>query len=163
MATMRRQLAGAARPGRLAVIVTLVLGAGLASLPAGPQEESGQSGVVTNSARYRFEPNKLLALDLAVGDVRAESIRFEWPATLMRVKTAYKATIRVANGSSRQTRIGIAIALYDADARLIGAGTTGTTLGTVDPGDAAQFTIEFNHVSQRLEEANQFHIALEAK
>jgi len=161
---MRRQVAGAARPGRLAVILMVVLAAGLASLPAGPQqEESGQSGVVTNSARYRFEPNKLLALDLAVGDVRAESIRFEWPATLMRVKTAYKATIRVANGSSRQTRIGIAIALYDADARLIGAGTTGTTLGTVDPGDAAQFTIEFNHVSQRLEEANQFHIALEAK
>ena len=159
---MRRHHSGA-RPVRLAMCVLLALGAGFASLPAGPQEESGQPATMTNSARYRFEPNKLLALDLAVADVRAESIRFDWPATMMRVKTAYKATIKVANGSSRQTRIGVAIALYDADARLIGAGTTGTTLGTVDPGDAAQFTVEFNHVSRRLEEANQFHIALEAK
>ena len=160
---MRRQRAARTRAGRLAASLLAVLMTGFALLPAGPQEESGQSGTFTNSARYRFEPNKLLALDLAVGEVRAESIRFEWPATLMRVKTAYKATIRVANGSSRQTRIGVAIALYDADTRLIGAGTTGTTLGTVDPGDAAQFTVEFNHVTQRLEEANQFHIVLEAK
>jgi len=49
------------------------------------------AGADTNSARYKFEGNKWLALDLAIGDVRADTIRFEWPATLMRVKTGYKA------------------------------------------------------------------------
>ncbi len=159
---MRRHLSGA-RPARVAMCVLLALGAGFASLPAGPQEESAQPTMETNSAAYRFKPNTDLTLELTVGDVRAEWIRFEWPATIMRVKTAYKATIKVANGSSRQTRIGVAIALYDVDRRLIGAGTTGTTLGTVDPGDAAQFTVEFNHVIRRLEEADRFAIALEAK
>jgi hypothetical protein len=125
------------------------------------QEPGGSA--TTNSARYRFEGNKWLALDLAVGDVRAEAIRFEWPATVMRIKTAYKGLAKITNGSSRQVRIGVAIALYDADGRLIGAGTSGTTLGTVDPGDTAQFAIEFGNVTERLEQAAQFHIALEAK
>ena len=117
----------------------------------------------TNSARYKFEGNKWLALDLAVGDVRAETIRFDWPATLMRMKTGYKATVKIANGSSQQARVGIAIALIDKDLKLIGAGTVGTTLGTIDPGTTAQFTVDFKDVTARLEQADQFHIALETR
>ncbi|OLD66440.1 MAG: hypothetical protein AUI52_04145 [Acidobacteria bacterium 13_1_40CM_2_68_10] len=117
----------------------------------------------TNSARYKFEGNKWLALDLAVGDVRAETIRFEWPATLMRMKTGYKATVKIANGSSQQVRVGIAIALIDKDLKLIGAGTVGTTLGTIDPGTSAQFTVDFKDVTARLEQADQFYIALETR
>src|SRR2546426_11754228 len=117
----------------------------------------------TNSARYKFEGNKWLALDLAVGDVRADTIRFEWPATLMRLKAGYKATVKVVNGSSAQARVGIAVAIYDKDSKLIGAGTTGTTLGTIDPGDNSQFTIDFKDVTARLEQADQFHIALETR
>jgi len=150
------------RPARLAAALlagALLLAGGAPALRA--QEEGGNT--TTNSARYRFEGNKWLALDLAVGDVRAEAIRFEWPATILRIKTAYKGLAKVTNGSSRQVKIGVAIALYDADGRLIGAGTSGTTLGTVDPGDTAQFAIEFGNVTARLEQAAQFHIALEAK
>lgn len=116
-----------------------------------------------NSARYKFEGNKWLSLDLAVGDVRLDVIKFEWPATLMRVKTGYKATVKVTNGSSAQARIGLAVVLYDADGKLVGAGTAGTTLGTIDPGDSAQFTIDFDHVTERLEQASQFQIALETR
>ena len=116
-----------------------------------------------NSARYRFEPNKWLSLDLAVGDVRVEVIRFDWPATLMRIKTGYKATVKVVNGSSRQVAVGLALALYDQDAKLVGTGDAGTTIGTIDPGDSAQFTIDFNHLTERLEQAAQFHIALETR
>jgi len=116
-----------------------------------------------NSARYKFEGNKWLALDLAVGDVRAETIRFEWPATLMRMKTGYKATVKIANGSSQQIRVGIAVALIDKDLKLIGAGTAGTTLGTIDPGSTAQFTIDFKDVTSRMEQADQFYIALETR
>ena len=138
----------------LRIAVLLVLAAGAAFTVAGAD---------TNSARYKFEGNRWLALDLAVGDVRAETIRFEWPATLMRVKTGYKATVKIANGSSAQARVGIAVALIDKDVKLIGAGTTGTTLGTIDPGDTGQFTIDFKDVTARLEQADQFLIALETR
>jgi len=121
------------------------------------------AGADTNSARYKFEGNKWLALDLAVGDVRAETIRFEWPATLMRMKTGYKASVKVTNGSSRNVGIGIAVAIYDKDVKLVGSGTTGTTLGTIDPGDTSQFTIDFKDVTARLEQADQFHIVLETR
>ncbi|HEU4402905.1 MAG TPA: FxLYD domain-containing protein [Candidatus Polarisedimenticolia bacterium] len=124
---------------------------------------SGLAVAESNSARYKFEGNKWLSLDLAVGDVRLDTIKFEWPATLMRVKTGYKATVKVVNGSSRQAPIGIAVVLYDAEGKLVGAGTTGTSIGTVDPGDSAQFSVDFNHVTERLEQASQFHIVLETR
>jgi len=93
----------------------------------------------------------------------ADTIRFEWPATVLRVKTGYKATIKLANDSTRQVGTGLALVLYDANGRPLGAGTTGTTLGTIDPGDSAEFTIEFNHVTQLLERAEQFHLVLEIR
>src|SRR6266436_2073729 len=117
----------------------------------------------TNSGRYKFEGNKWLSLDLAVGDVRVETIRFEWPATLLRIKTGYKATVKVVNGSSRQAGIGIAIALYDQEGKLVGTGTGGTTLGTIDPGDSAQISVDFSHVTERVEQTATFQIALETR
>lgn len=142
----------AAQSLRLALLLAVMASAALTS-----------AGADTNSARYKFEGNKWLALDLAIADVRAEAIRFEWPATVMRLKAGYKATVKVANGSSRQTGIGIAVAVYDKDSRLIGAGTAGTTLGTIDPGDTTQFTVDFKDVTARIEQADQFHIALETR
>jgi hypothetical protein len=139
-------------PARVLGVAMLAIALLLTSVPA------GASG---NSARYRLEGNKWLALDLSVTDVRAEMIKFHWPSTLMGIKTGYKATVRVANGSVHHVGVGIAVALYDDDSRLLGAGTTGTKLGTIDPGDSAEFTIEFKHTTQRLEQASQFHILLE--
>jgi hypothetical protein len=117
----------------------------------------------TNSARYRFEGNRWLSLDLAVSDVRTDVIKFQWPSTVMNVKTGYKAVVKVVNGSSRQVSTGIAVALYDSEGKLIGAGTTGTKLGTIDPGDSAEFTVDFDHVIERLEQATQFQIALQTR
>jgi hypothetical protein len=139
-------------PARAAGVILLVTALLLSAAPA---------GAAGNSARYKLEGNKWLALDLSVADVRAEIIKFHWPSTLMGIKTGYKATLRIANGSVHQVGVGIAVALYDHDSRLLGAGTTGTKLGTIDPGDNAEFTIEFNHATQRLEQASQFHILLE--
>ena len=121
------------------------------------------AAAATNSARYRFEGNRWLSLDLSVGDVRTEVIKFQWPATVLNVKTGYKAVVKVVNGSARQVAAGIAVAVYDEDSKLIGAGTTGTTLGTIDPGDSAEFTVGFDHVTERLEKAAQFHIALQTR
>ena len=121
------------------------------------------AGAATNSARYRFEGNRWLSLDLAVEDIRADVIRFEWPATVLGIKSGYKAVVKVTNGSTRQASIGIAIAIYDADARLVGTGTTGTKVGTLSPGDTAEFGISFENVTARLGTADQFHIALETR
>jgi hypothetical protein len=116
-----------------------------------------------NSARYRFEGNRWLSLDLASGDVRTDVIRFEWPSAVLGVKTGYKAVVKVVNGSTRQAAIGIAVALFDDDGKLIGAGTTGTRIGTIDPGDSAEFSVDFDNVTERLEQATQFQIALQTR
>ena len=138
-------------PGR---IVAFLLFAALAVLPAFG---------VTNSARYKFEGNRWLSLDLAVEDVRTDTIRFDWPSTVLGFKTGYKATVKVVNGSSRQVSIGVAIVVYDDENKLIGVGSTGTKVGTLSPGDSADFTVEFDHVTERLNQATQFQIALQTR
>jgi len=117
----------------------------------------------TGSARYRFEGNKWLKLDLEVAQVQAEVIRFDFPSTMMGMKTGYKSSVKLVNNSTRQVRIGLAVVLYDKDARPIGAGTTGTKLGTIDPGDSAQFGVDFNHVTELLEQAEQFSLVVETR
>ncbi|HZN03907.1 MAG TPA: FxLYD domain-containing protein [Candidatus Polarisedimenticolia bacterium] len=116
-----------------------------------------------NSAQYKFEGNRWLSLDLAVGDVRTEVIRFEWPGAVLGIKTGYKARVKVVNGSARQVSAGIAVAVYDAAGKLIGAGSSGTRIGTIDPGDSVDFDIEFNNVTEKLEQAAQFQIALQTR
>jgi hypothetical protein len=116
-----------------------------------------------NSAQYKFEGNRWLSLDLAVGDVRTDVIRFDWPSAVLGIKTGYKATVKVVNGSTKQVSAGIVVAVYDSAGKLVGAGSSGTKIGTIDPGDSADFSIEFNNVTERLEQATQFQIALQTR
>lgn len=116
-----------------------------------------------NSAQYKFEGNRWLSLDLAVGDVRTDVIRFDWPSAVLGIKTGYKATVKVVNGSTKQVSAGIVVAVYDSAGKLVGAGSSGTKIGTIDPGDSADFSIEFNNVTERLEQAAQFQIALQTR
>ncbi|HZM71611.1 MAG TPA: FxLYD domain-containing protein [Candidatus Cryosericum sp.] len=120
-------------------------------------------GAGVNSARYRFEGNRWLALDLAVAEVRTDVIRFDWPSTMLGFKTRYKAVIKVANASTNQVSVGVVVAVFDGDGKLLGAGTSGTKVGTIDPGDTAEFTIDFDHVTERLEAAAQFQVALQTR
>lgn len=138
-------------PGRLVAVLLLAAAVTLPAIGA------------TNSARYKFEGNRWLSLDLAVEDVRTDTIRFDWPSTVLGFKTGYKATVKVVNGSSRQASIGVAVVLYDADNKMVGVGSTGTKVGTLSPGDSADFSVEFNHVTERLDQATQFQIALQAR
>jgi hypothetical protein len=119
------------------------------------------AGAALNSAQYKFEGNRWLSLDLAVWDVRTYVIRFDWPSAVLGIKTGYKATVKVVNGSTKQAAVGVVVAVYDGSGKLVGAGSSGTRIGTIDPGDSADFEIEFNNVTERLEQATQFQIALQ--
>jgi len=147
----------AGRSGRLPRLLVAGL-ALLAALTIAPP-----AGAEVNSARYKFEGNKWLSLDLAVDEVRTDVIRFDWPSAVLGVKSGYKAVVKVVNSSTKQVSAGLAVALYDGDGKLLGAGTTGTKIGTIDPGDSAEFTVSFDHVIERLSQTTQFQIALQTR
>ncbi|HYV84423.1 MAG TPA: FxLYD domain-containing protein [Patescibacteria group bacterium] len=147
----------AGRSGRLPRLLVAGL-ALLAALTIAPPV-----GAEVNSARYKFEGNKWLSLDLAVDEVRTDVIRFDWPSAVLGVKSGYKAVVKVVNSSTKQVSAGLAVALYDGDGKLLGAGTTGTKIGTIDPGDSAEFTVSFDHVIERLSQTTQFQIALQTR
>src|SRR3989442_5056791 len=97
----------------------------------------------TNSGRYKFEGNKWLSLDLAVGDVRVETIRFEWPATLLRVKTGYKATVKVANRSYRRVAVGLGHATHVQRNDLVGARVSRSGPRLLDSRRRAHVNLDF--------------------
>jgi hypothetical protein len=147
----------AGRSGRLPRLLV----AGLALLAA--LTIASPAGAEVTSARSKFEGNKWLSRDRAGDEVRTDVIRFDWPSAVLGVKSGYKAVVKVVNSSTKQVSAGLAVALYDGDGKLLGAGTTGTKIGTIDPGDSAEFTVSFDHVIERLSQTTQFQIALQTR
>ncbi len=113
------------------------------------------------SKKYRFEKNKTVALDLAVSGVRAEKIAFELPSSVLRIQTANKARVEVANGSSAGVRVGLAIALFDAEGNLLAVGAGGNKGGHVESGESEEFSVFFYYVNERILDASTFQISLE--
>ena len=138
------------RPSLLALMSTLLL----ASL-------SVQAATV--SKKYKLEKNKAVGLELASGEVRAESVILEFPSSVMRFQTANKARVTVVNSSHANVRVGLAIALFDDQGDLVGAGTGGNKGGQVDAGETEEFSVFFYYVSERIPDASTFQITMEVR
>src|SRR5262249_44888753 len=111
----------------------------------------------------KLEKNKAVGLDLASGEVRAESVTFEFPSSVLRLETANRARVTVVNASKSNVRVGLAIALFDAEGNLVGAGVGGNKGGRVDAGETEEFSVYFYYVNERLPDATTFQVTLEAR
>lgn len=141
---------------RLRLLVALgVLTALALILSAGP------AGAATVSRKYKLERNKPLTLDLSASGVRAEKVTFEFPSSVLRFQTANKARVVVANEGSSRVRVGLAIALFDSEGNLVGAGTGGNKGGKVGPTESEEFSVFFYYVSEQIESAAIFQISME--
>ena len=121
------------------------------------------SGAATVSKKFVLEKNRPVSLELAAGQVRAEQVLFEFPASVLRVETAGKARITVVNGSAAKVRVGLAVALFDAEGNLVGAGAGGNKGGQVAPGEKAEFSVFFYYVTEQILSATSFQITLETR
>jgi hypothetical protein len=121
------------------------------------------SGAATVSKKFVLEKNRPVSLDLAAGQVRAEQVLFEFPSSVLRVETAGKARITVVNGSAAKVRVGLAVALFDPEGNLVGAGAGGNKGGQVAPGEKAEFSVFFYYVTEQILSATAFQITLEAR
>jgi len=72
-----------------------------------------------------------------------------------------RAQVEVTN-SSRKARIpGFAVAVFDADNRLLGVGNGGAKVGSIDPGGTETFDLNFSRVSERLPLGAYFYLTVE--
>jgi hypothetical protein len=79
-----------------------------------------------------------------------------------RISTS-KALVRVDNDSAVDVVPGIAIAVFDAEDRLIAAGDGGVKVGDLNKGARDEFTVAFHHVFRNLDKAKSFYVTVETK
>ena len=128
---------------------------------AGPPLEAGLF-----SERFDFQPGVRLAVGVATeAGLRLDYIVFKMPALEgdHRSATAGVATVQVAisNTADRGRRVGIAIALHDAEGRLVGAANGGSQLTSIKAGRQKIFILSFAGVNGEAHRATTFHISLE--
>lgn len=117
------------------------------------------------SRRYDFHWDKLIPLDLEVDGLRVKSIFFNRRG----IKTGLfkgaefgsRAQVEVMNTAKRPRNPGFAVAVFDGEGNLLGAGSGGTKVGTVKPGETETFDLNFFQVMERLPRGTHFHLTVE--
>ena len=124
----------------------------LASLTASPLLAGD---FVTKS--YEFKPNRVLEVGLELpGGVRFDTIEFKVGG-----RDKPRAIVTVSNFSKESTKIGIAIAVVNADGHLLAAASGGTKAFPLRTERKMDYSISFDDVVSHFGDAVAFRIAIE--
>ena len=98
------------------------------------------------------------------GGLRLDDVRFEMPVNAG-VRAAREATVEitVSNASESSRRVGLAVALFDADGRLVGVADGGTALMPLRPGRLRAYRLVFQNVRDEAPNAETFQISVETR
>jgi hypothetical protein len=143
---------------RRLLVVAMLLG-GVVLAPA-------EAGLV--SKQYTYKSGVILEIGVSTDDgLRLDNVRFQVPTKLSgqaaRVGGLPSAEVAVSNGGDRGKKIGVSIALFDAEGRLVGTAGGGSRLISIKPGRQRSFTLVFDGVGDEADRATTFHIAVESK
>jgi hypothetical protein len=119
------------------------------------------------SKRYDFKWDKTLALGLELDGLKVSSIFFnnrELKASWIKdANFGTRAQVEVTN-TSKATKIpGFAVAVLDAEGRLVGAATGGSKLTGVKPGETETFDLNFDQVNVRIPKGATFLLTVELR
>lgn len=122
------------------------------------------------SESFPFSWDRMIPLTLELDGLKVEQIFFNkrvvQPGFFNLLKGAEfgtRAQVKVTN-TSRFPRIpGFAVAVLDAEGKLLGVASGGTKVGTVKPGETETFDLNFTQVNERLSKGARFLIAIELR
>lgn len=137
-------------------IILIALAATLPALRA-------SAGDVTK--RFDWTPeNGVQVLDWSENGITVKQISFDLGSVLrpLTVSTAH-AVARVDNDSNVNAVVGLAVAVFDADNRLVAAGEGGVKMGHLSKGERDDFKISFSHVFRNISSAKYFYVTVETK
>lgn len=137
-----------------------------AAAPATPVP-APSSSLSFASGSYKFTWDATIPLDLEVDGLKVKEVyfnvrrsRYSW---LKEAEFGTRAHVTVTNTSARPRVPGFAVAVLDADGKLIGVASGGTKVGTVDPGETEEFDLNFTQVKERLQKGATFLLSLELR
>jgi hypothetical protein len=141
---------------RLGYAILLLL---LLSLPAAAQ---------LLSRSYEFKQGATLELGVATEDgLRVDTLRFNVPATTggryHRTGGAVTVDVALSNTAEAASKVGIAVALFDDQSRLLGVASGGSRLVALKPDRQKTYRLIFEDVNAEAFRAATFQISVESK
>jgi hypothetical protein len=98
---------------------------------------------------------------------RLDTVQFVVPVPMEGQHTrsggVVKAEVAVSNTAAEPIRVGIAMAIFDGEQRLVGVASGGTGLAGIPPGRQKKFDLVFEDVNHEAPSATTFLISLEPK
>jgi hypothetical protein len=147
-----------------------------APAPAAPTPAEAKPAAVTPAAKgkdlkplsflsqeFKFRWDQYMALGAEVDGLKINSIFFN-KRTMPLFKGAEfgtRAVVEVTNTSSDTRTPGFAVAVFDADNRLLGVASGGPKIGGVSAGATETFDLSFHQVVERIPRADHFILAVE--
>jgi hypothetical protein len=131
-----------------------------AAVPGPPQAQKPLSFF---SQRFKFRWDQFLPLTAVVDTLKINSIFFNERSMnfLKGAKFGTRAVVDVTNTGTTKRKPGFAVAVFDAQDRLLGVASGGPTLGSVGAGETESFTLSFHDVMERIPRADHFILTVE--
>jgi len=119
------------------------------------------------SGSFKFYWDTTIPLNLEVDGLKVSEIyfnvrrsRYSW---LKDAEFGVRAHVTVTNTSKRRRVPGFAVAVLDADGKLLGVASGGTKVGTVAPGETEDFDLNFTQVKERIPKGATFLLSVELR
>ena len=142
----------------------LVVGAGAGLLWLGMS--AAHAGLFSKT--YQFKQNVTLDVGTTTQDgLRIDTIHFDVPSAvggkLLRTRGLLRAEVAISNASSATRQVGIAFALFDAEARLVGVASGGSQVAGLKAGRQQTYHLAFDSVNAEAFKATTFQVSVEAR
>jgi len=115
------------------------------------------------SQQFKFRWDQFMPLTAEVDGLRINSIFFN-KRTMSLFKGAEfgtRAVIDVTNTSNGTRTPGFAVAVFDAEDRLLGVASGGPKIGGISAGTTETFDLSFHQVVERIPRADHFYLTVE--
>ncbi len=119
------------------------------------------------SGSFKFYWDTTIPMNLEADGLKVTEVyfnvrksRYSW---LKDAEFGTRAHVSVTNTSARPRTPGFAVAVLDADGKLLGVASGGTKVGTVAPGGTEEFDLNFTQVKERLPKGATFLFSMELR
>jgi len=123
------------------------------------------AGAALLSKSYEFKDGVVLELGAELEEgLRLDTVRFDLPRDgrgSRRAGGVPKAEVTVSNLATVDQKVGVAIALFDAERRLVGVASGGTAVLPLRAGRQRSYSLTFQNVNAEAASATTFVISLE--
>jgi hypothetical protein len=118
------------------------------------------------SKTYQFKPGVVLEIGVSTrDDIRLVSVEFVETAgkKFLGMGGNLRANVVIANSSENARKVGVAIALFDAEGRLVGVASGGSKYMAIKPERQSTYDLTFQDVGASASQAATFQISIEPK